>query len=244
MLSFKSAFSLSSFPLIKRSDINKIIKWTDFIFRPFCLSSSWLGLLSHQKKKKKRQRKKEQKSVSWVTYQLKNQSLRNWESWVLWKHPFMCKLWTLVISYKQHCPQTVKGFTSQNRAASSLLSQFNRLIVSDVLRPHGLQHARLPCPSPTTGASSNSCPLSWWYHPTISSPVIPFSSCLQSFPASGSFPRSKFFTSGGQSIGASASIFSLVSTDNNFLQAHSSPYRAARTPGRGGLANTWGVWTE
>ena len=64
------------------------------------------------------------------------------------------------------------------------------------------------------------------------------------FPASGSFPRSKFFASCGQSIGASASIFSLVSTDNSSLQAHSSPYRAARTPGRGGLANTWRVWTE
>ena len=73
------------------------------------------------------------------------------------------------------------------------------------LRPHGLQHARLPCPSPTPRAWSNSCPLSWWCHPTISSSVVPFSSCLQSFPASGSFPVSQFFTSGGQSIGASAS---------------------------------------
>ena len=63
---------------------------------------------------------------------------------------------------------------------------------------------RLPCPSPTPGACSNSCPSSWWCHPTISSPVIPFSYCLQSFPASGSFPMSQFFTSGGQSIGVSA----------------------------------------
>ena len=66
-------------------------------------------------------------------------------------------------------------------------------------------HARLPCPSPTPGAYSNSCPLSWWCHPTISSSVISLSSCLQSFPASGFFPMSQFFTSGGQSIGASAS---------------------------------------
>ena len=73
------------------------------------------------------------------------------------------------------------------------------------LRPQGLQHARLPCPSPTPGACSNSCPSSWWCHPPISSSVIPFSSCLQSFPASGSFSRSQFFASGGQSIGASAS---------------------------------------
>ena len=77
--------------------------------------------------------------------------------------------------------------------------------MSNSLRPHGLQHARLPCPSPTSGAYSNSCPLSQWCHPTVSSSVIPFSSRLQSFPASGSFPMSQFFASGGQSIGASAS---------------------------------------
>jgi len=65
--------------------------------------------------------------------------------------------------------------------------------------PHGLQHARLPCPSPTPVACSNSCPLSWWCHPTISYSVIPSSSCLQSFPASWSFPRSQFLTSDGQS---------------------------------------------
>ena len=70
---------------------------------------------------------------------------------------------------------------------------------------HVLQHARVPCPSPAPGAYSNSCPLSWWCHPTISSSVIPFSSRLQSFPASWSFPMSQFFASGGQSIGVSAS---------------------------------------
>ena len=70
---------------------------------------------------------------------------------------------------------------------------------------HGLEHSRPPCSSPTPGVYSNSCPLSRWYHPTISSSVVPFSSCLQSFPASGSFPMSQHFTSGGQSIGASAS---------------------------------------
>ena len=71
---------------------------------------------------------------------------------------------------------------------------------------HGLQHIRLPCPSPTPRACSNSCPLSQWYHPTISSSGIPFSSCLQSFPASGSLPMRGLFASGGQSIGASASV--------------------------------------
>ena len=83
--------------------------------------------------------------------------------------------------------------------------QFSRSVVSDSLHPHGLQHARLPCPSPTPRACSNSCPSSQWCPPTISSSVIPFSSCLHSFPASGSFPVSQFFASDGQSIGASAS---------------------------------------
>ena len=71
--------------------------------------------------------------------------------------------------------------------------------------PHGLQHARLPCPSPSPGACSNSCPLSWWCHPTISSSAAPFSSCLQSFPASGSLAVTRLFESDGQSIEASAS---------------------------------------
>ena len=73
------------------------------------------------------------------------------------------------------------------------------------LRPHGVQHARPPCTSPTSRVYSNSCPLSWWCHPTISSSVIPFSSCLQSFPASGSFQVSQLLASGGQSTGVSAS---------------------------------------
>ena len=77
--------------------------------------------------------------------------------------------------------------------------------VLDSLHPQGLQHTRIPCPSPTPGVYSNSRPLSQWCHPTISSSVIPFSSCLQSCPASGSFPMSQFFASGGQSIGVSAS---------------------------------------
>ena len=112
----------------------------------------------------------------------------------------------------------------------------------DSLRPHGLQHARLPCPSLTPRAYSNSCPLSQWCHPTISSSVIPFSSGLQFFPASQSFPVSQFFKSGGQSIAVSASasvlpmniqnwfplgLTGLISlqykgTHNSLLQHHSS----------------------
>ena len=89
--------------------------------------------------------------------------------------------------------------------SASVRGQFSRSVVSGSLRPHGLQHARPPCPSPTPRVYSNSCPLSQRYLPTISSSVIPFSSCLQSFPASGCFPRSQFFASGGQSIRVSAS---------------------------------------
>ena len=83
--------------------------------------------------------------------------------------------------------------------------QFSCSVVSDSLWPHELQHARPPCPSPTPGVHSNSCPLSRWCHLTISSSVIPFSSCPQSFPASGSFQMSQLFALGGQSIGVLAS---------------------------------------
>ena len=102
-----------------------------------------------------------------------------------------------------------------------ILLLFSPLVLT--LRPHGLQHAKLLCPSVSSGVCSNFYPLSKWCHPTISSSVALFSSCLQSFPASGSFPISQFFTSGGQSIGDSASasvlpiniqgLFPLVLTD-------------------------------
>ena len=83
--------------------------------------------------------------------------------------------------------------------------QLSCSVMSDSLQPHELQHTRPPCPSPTPGVHPNPCPLSQWCHPTISFSVVPFSSCLQSFPASGFFQMSQFFTSGGQSIGVSAS---------------------------------------
>ena len=84
--------------------------------------------------------------------------------------------------------------------------QFSCSVVSETLQPHESQHARPPCPSPTPGVYLNSCPLNWWCHPAISSSVVvPFCSCPQSLPASGSFPMSQFFSSGGQSIGVSAS---------------------------------------
>ena len=96
--------------------------------------------------------------------------------------------------------------------------QFSCSVMSDSLRPHGLQHARLPCPSPKTlGVCSNSCPLSWWCHPTISSSVIPFSSYIQSFPTSGTFPMSRLFASGGQSIGVSTSASVLSNEDSGLI---------------------------
>ena len=93
--------------------------------------------------------------------------------------------------------------------------QVSHSVLHNSLQPHGLQNARLPCPSPIPGACSNSCPSSQWCHPTISSSIVPFSSCPQSFPASGSFPMSQFFTSGGQSIvvSASASVLPMNNRD-------------------------------
>ena len=91
-----------------------------------------------------------------------------------------------------------------NRSAMILSVQFSCSVVSDSLRPHESQHARPPCPSPTAGVYPNSCPSSWWCHPAISSSVVPFSSCPQSLPDSGSFPVSQLFSWVGQSIGVSA----------------------------------------
>ena len=96
-------------------------------------------------------------------------------------------------------------------------SQSSHSVMSDSLQPHGLQYTRPPCPSPTPRAYSNSLPLSQWCHPIISSSVIPFSSHLQSFPASGSFPMSQFFESGGQSTGASASASVLPMNSQNWF---------------------------
>ena len=102
-------------------------------------------------------------------------------------------------SFVLHC---LPGFAQYPISASI---QFNRSVMSDSLRPYELQHARPPCPSLTPGVHPNPCPLSGWCHPTISSSVIPFSSCPQSFPSLGPFPVSQLFASGGQSIGVLAS---------------------------------------
>ena len=98
-----------------------------------------------------------------------------------------------------------EGNTVRSLSPNPSSVQFSRSVVSDSLQPHEVQHARPPCPPSTPGVYLNSCPLSRWCHPTISSSVIPFSSRPQSFPASGSFQMSQLFASGGQSIGVSAS---------------------------------------
>ena len=110
-------------------------------------------------------------------------------------------------SFKQEKPRGSKS----NKLGDMSSVQFGcHSVTSDSLWPHRLQHTRPPCPSLTSGACSNSCPWSRWCHPTISFSVVPFSSCLQSFPASGSFQMSQFFVSGGQSIGISASASVLL----------------------------------
>ena len=101
--------------------------------------------------------------------------------------------------------EEVREWDRERREANETFVQFSHSVVSNSLRPHGLQQAKPPSPSPTPGVYLNSCPLSQWCHPTISSSVIPFSSCPQSFPASGSFQMSQLFVSGGQIIGVSAS---------------------------------------
>ena len=111
---------------------------------------------------------------------------------------FIAALFTIARTWQQpKCPSI------QEWRKKMWSVEFSCSVVSNSLQPHGLQHTRLLCPSPTLEACS--CLWSWWCHPTISSSVVPFSSCLQSFPASGSFPMSQFFASGGQSIRASAS---------------------------------------
>ena len=119
------------------------------------------------------------------------------KSWLIGKDPDAVKEW------RQKKKRVAEDEMVRKHHFSSV--QFSRSVVSNSLQPHEPQHTRPPCSSPTTGVYPNSCPLSPWCHPTISSSVIPFSSCPQSFPASGSFPMSPLFESGGQSIRVSAS---------------------------------------
>ena len=115
--------------------------------------------------------------------------------------------WILPHSFWPHRKESSSCHSMDASLAYGLkqsVSHFSCSVLTDFLQPHGLQHTRLICPSPTPGDCSNSCPLNQWWHPTISSSVIPFSFHLQSFPASGSFQMSQLFASGGQSMGVSA----------------------------------------
>ena len=120
--------------------------------------------------------------------------------------------WATSLHFLQNC---VVSLTCIDLVHILLSVQFSHSVMSDSLRPHELQHAKLPCPSPTPGVHPNSCALSWWCHPAISSSVVPFSSCPHSLPTSGSFPMSQLFAWGGQSIGvsASASVLSMNTQD-------------------------------
>ena len=121
------------------------------------------------------------------------------------------------ITYMVYISSHIKGRISSPLNSSFISVQFSCSVVSDSLRPHESQHTRPPCPSPIPGVYPNSCPLSRWCHPTIPSPVIPFSSCPQSFPASGSFQMSQLFASGGQSTGVSVSTSVLpMNTQDSF----------------------------
>ena len=127
--------------------------------------------------------------------------LLNWNLWgkvknhIFNKHLrwFFCLRITPFMLGKEMVLKNVCPGPAAATSPGSSFSQFSHSVVSDSLQPHELEHARLPCPSPTPGACSNSCPSSWWCHPAISSSVIPFS-CLEPFPASGCFPVSQFFT--------------------------------------------------
>ena len=133
-----------------------------------------------------------------VFYTLPEEGAQEWDHMRSGKHK---KYWTNFFSLSCYG----QGLYKEKWHCKACSDQFSCSVVFDSLWPHGLQHARPPCPSPTPGVYPNSCPLGRWCHPTISSSVIPFSSCPQSSPASGSFPMSQLFASDGQSIGVSAS---------------------------------------
>ena len=138
---------------------------------------------------------------------------------ILWSHDFSFNADTQsVLSVRSSLLGYYLFFISWLPLIHQLSSvQFSRSVMFDPLQPHGPQHTRLPCPSPTPGVHPNPCPLSRWCHSTISSSVTPFSSCLQSFPASGSFPVSQFFASSGHSMGVSAHQLASITNSVGFV---------------------------
>ena len=155
------------------------------------------------------EKKRKQINVCWNNYE-DNEGRRKY----ILQSPSPCLFTTILIHRdddisvpKSISLQLLISFFPINGSLSGMFSsvQFSHSVMSNSLQLHGLQHARPPCPSRIPGVHSNSCPLSRWCHSTVSFSVIPFSSCLQSFPTSGSFQMSQFFLSGSQSIGVSAS---------------------------------------
>ena len=151
----------------------------------------------------------------------------------------------------------------QRRSSFLLLSLFSHSVMSGSLQPHGLQHTSLPCLSPSPGVCPSSCPLNQWWYPTISSSLIPFSSCLYSFPASGSFPMSQLFASDNQSIGASGfsispsneysglisfriNWFDLLAVQEIHIYSFSNsffPFKVMHNIEQSSLCSTVGPWT-
>ena len=130
----------------------------------------------------------------------------------------------------------------QNLLVSVQFSKFSCSVVSDSLWPHEPQHARPPCPTPPPGVNPNPCPLSWWCHPTISSSVVPFSSCPQSFPALGSFQMCQLFASGGQSIGVSASASVLPMNIQKWFPLGWTCWISLQSKGLSRVFSNTGVW--
>ena len=150
-------------------------------------------------------------AICWQTirlseYGVQGECKRNVERWLT--SELSIGAWRSVY---QQCSESWNNLTKHPNGSV----QFSRSVMSDSLQPHELQHARPPCSSPTPGVYPNPCSLSRWYHPTISSSVVPFSSCPQSLPASGSFPMSQLFTSGGQrgEVSSSTSVLPMNTQD-------------------------------
>ena len=161
-----------------------------------------------------------------------------------WKMTVYCAITTISLSQhlSQHLVFFFFGICDKDFEDLVCSVQFSRSVVSDFLQPHELQQARPPCPSPTSRVHPNSCPLSRWCHQAISSSVIPFSSCPQSLPASGSFQTSQLFASGGQSIGVSASTSVLPMNTQDWSPLGCTDWISLQSKGLSRVFSNTAVW--
>ena len=173
-------------------EVTNIFKGLDLVDRECLKNYRWKSVIQYSRQwQKQKEGKKESGCLKMIyRYLRKEEKIKATEKW----KDIPNRMKRIVRRYK-------KNFFTQLHSVQ--FRTVTQLFLT--LQPNGRQQARLPCPSPTPGAWKNSCPLSWWCHPTISSYIVPFSSCLQYFPASEPFSMSHFFNSGGQSFGASAS---------------------------------------